>query len=162
MRNLVLLLPLFLFLGSCASYKANKKAVNQCHIDIDTYYLKDLSIEQLECIEAAGKNDPDFVSLKERIEKKKREAQLEVEKAAKMKETATPASIKLTPTKTPSPAGGIVRVEGEASQESIEAVMGQFCRERKMASYKILKTQLGKTEGDAATVYSDLSFECVK
>ncbi|KYG64644.1 hypothetical protein AZI86_10535 [Bdellovibrio bacteriovorus] len=161
MRNLVLLLPLFLFLSSCASYKANKKAVNQCHIDIDTYYLKDLSLEQLECIEEAGKTDPNFVSLKERIEKKKRDLQVETEKS-KLSEAPAATSIKILSANTTSPAGGTVRVEGEASQENIEAVMGQFCRERKMTGYKILKTQLGKTEGTAATVYSDLSFECVK
>ena len=72
MRKYVLWL-LLLVLTSCASYHARKNAANKCDIDIDTYYLKELSIEQLECIQKAGKDDPDFSSLEDRITKKKKE-----------------------------------------------------------------------------------------
>lgn len=73
MRGIIFILPVVLLVSSCTTYKAQKRAANQCEIDIDTYYLKELSLEQLECIEAKGQGDPDFKSLSDRIRAKKRE-----------------------------------------------------------------------------------------
>lgn len=82
MRKLVFVLPFILMMSACASYKAQKRAANQCDIDIDVYYLKELSVEQLECIESKGQGDPEFSSLSERIKAKKKELeQAETNKA---------------------------------------------------------------------------------
>lgn len=161
----VLLPAVLTFLTSCASYDAQKKAVNKCHIDIDTYYLKEMTLEQLQCIEEAGKDDPNYTSLAERIEKKKKEMELADTQKAHEKKAAIEqgylntklVSTRLTPT-----VGGLIRAEGDVPQEVIDETMFNFCTKQKWPYYKIIETKTGKTEGEKPQAYVEIVFDCVK
>jgi hypothetical protein len=152
-------------LTACATYDAQKRAANKCNIDIDTYYLKELSLEQLQCIEDKGKNDPDFQSVQEKIDKKKKELDMADEKKLSDAQKAREAgyqNTKLISTRSTPSVGGKLRAEGIVPQEVIDETMFNFCTKNKLPYYRTTETVSGKTGPKMDQEFTEVSFECTK